>query len=200
MTIGLSGFLRDNMHVFLARKESSQLFTSKKNTTLDPNTHTILPHPCTKAAVAAAVAVDAIPVQKVKCSMVAVFSSRERRVFLLVFLVFMLSLGDLANTMTYLRWMGMEEMNPIAAFVIKSGSMFSLVLFKLGSVLTCISIILLVRHRWQGEFAAWIAAMVLIALTCYWSVYSADALKYQDSRVMSQARASEYWIVSEIER
>ena len=120
--------------------------------------------------------------------------ARCRRVFLLVFLIGILSLGDLWVTFTFLTSFGMEEANPVAAYIIRQQSPMGLVLFKLGSVTASVSIILLVRHRRQGELAAWIAAGILVALTARWSAYTNEVANFQSTVTIGEAQRSEFWL------
>lgn len=120
--------------------------------------------------------------------------ARARRVTLLVILIISLSLGDLLVTYTFLASFGMEEANPFAQFVIRQASPIALVLFKIGSVLGCVSLILLVRHRRQGELAAWIASIILIALTVRWAHYTAEISTFDHSEMFREAQISDVWI------
>lgn len=119
--------------------------------------------------------------------------ARSRRVCLLVGLVLLLSIGDLITTVMLLQSTGMEEANPIAAFVMQSGSVTNLVIFKMGSVLTSLSVILLLRHRWQGELAAWVAAIILCVLTFHWYQYTAHFGLFDNSMTLVQIQANDSW-------
>ncbi len=120
--------------------------------------------------------------------------ARCRRVFLLVFLIAALSLGDLWVTWTMLHSMGMEEVNPVAAFIIRHQSPLGLVLFKTGSVLACVSIILVVRHRRQGEVAAWVASIILVLLTVRWSTYTSEVADFNSTVTIGEAQRSQMWL------
>lgn len=120
--------------------------------------------------------------------------ARCRRVMLLLLLVIILSIGDLAATIINLQSIGMLEINPLAAFIIRYSSTYGLIIYKLGSVMFSISIILLVRHRWQGELAAWIAALILIGLTVYWFNYTSFILEFNDTISLSEAQSIAGWI------
>lgn len=120
--------------------------------------------------------------------------ARCRRVFLLVTLIAILSLGDLWVTLTLLNSLGMEEVNPLAAFIIRHQSPIGLILFKVGSVLACVSIILVVRHRRQGEMAAWIAAGILILLTARWSAYTNEVSNFNSTVTIGEAQRSQLWL------
>lgn len=120
--------------------------------------------------------------------------ARCRRVGLLIFLIVALSVGDLWVTYTFLSSFGMEEANPFAQFIIRQANPLALVLFKVGSVMGCVSLILLVRHRRQGEFAAWTAAAILIALTVRWAHYTSELAAFDESVMFQEAQRSDVWL------
>jgi hypothetical protein len=70
-----------------------------------------------------------------------------------------------------------------------------LVLFKIGSVAACVSLILLIRHRVQGEAAAWLAAMILVALTVRWHFYTHEMLDFNDTVTIMEAQSSDAWLI-----
>ncbi len=121
--------------------------------------------------------------------------ARCRRVCLLVVLIAILSLGDLLVTWTFLNSFGMQEANPFAAFIIRQQNPFALVLFKVGSIMACISTILVVRHRRQGEIAAWIAASILIMLTVRWAVYTNEMIGFDNTVTIGEAQQSDHWLL-----
>ena len=59
--------------------------------------------------------------------------------------------------------------------------------------MACISLILLVRHRRQGEVAAWFAAIILTGLTAYWCMYGEEVMSIQDTSVLNEAQRSNSW-------
>lgn len=121
--------------------------------------------------------------------------ARCRRVCLLVILIALLSLGDLIATWTFLNSFGMQEANPFAAFIIRQQNPLALVLFKVGSIMACISTILVVRHRRQGEIAAWIAACILILLTVRWSVYTNEMRGFDNTMTIGEAQQNDHWLL-----
>ncbi len=123
--------------------------------------------------------------------------ARGRRVLWLIGLVLILSIGDLVTTLMFLQTTGMEEVNPVAAFVMQSGSPLALIIFKMVSVLTSLSVIVMLRHRWQGEFAAWTAALILCALTLHWYRYSDQLRQYDSTFTVSQAQSNAEWLTWE---
>jgi len=119
--------------------------------------------------------------------------ARGRRVVLLVALIAILSVGDLIATLTFLRSIGMQEINPLAAFIISNQSETGLILFKFGSVVCCVSLILLIRHFRQGEVAAWIAALILVGLTVHWHTYTHQVATIQDPASIVEAQQKGQW-------
>ncbi|MCK4872511.1 MAG: hypothetical protein KAS72_07280 [Phycisphaerales bacterium] len=99
---------------------------------------------------------------------------RARRVVVLLLITISLSLFDLILTLTYVRSIGMAEVNPIAAWILREGSTSALVAWKLGSVLMAATIIYAIRHKRQAERAAWLAVIILGALTAHWMHYGAS--------------------------
>ncbi|MFG0329111.1 MAG: DUF5658 family protein [Phycisphaerales bacterium] len=122
--------------------------------------------------------------------------ARTRRVCLLVGLILLLSVGDLIVTLTFLKSTGMQELNPLAAYLIRQGSLAGLLLFKFGSMFACVSLILLVRHLRQGEVAAWIATAILVGLTLHWSTYTHQMLDIQNTHILSEAQSSSAWLMT----
>ncbi|MBL1215987.1 MAG: hypothetical protein D8M59_00660 [Planctomycetes bacterium] len=120
--------------------------------------------------------------------------ARVRRIGLLLILVVILSIGDLASTIINVKSIGMHEVNPLAAFIITRGSMVHLALFKLGSVFASASLILMVRHSWKGELAAWTAAAILSCLTFYWYCYNTHMLNLNDSIVLTETQQLANWV------
>ncbi len=121
--------------------------------------------------------------------------ARGRRVMLLALLVLLLSIGDLLTTLIFLQSTGMEEVNPVAKFVMQSGSVMNILIFKAGSVFTCLSVILLIRFRWQGELAAWIATFILVSLTAYWYVYTHQFSAIDSSHIMNFTQQNDGWMI-----
>ena len=119
--------------------------------------------------------------------------ARCRRVAILVVVVLVLSIFDLVTTISLLRSMGMQELNPVAAYVISGRSITGLILFKIGSVLGSVSLILLLRHLWQGEIAAWTATAIVGGLAIYWSAYTTQLNKLQDSDYFREVSSNPAW-------
>ncbi len=121
---------------------------------------------------------------------------RSHRVMMLLGLVFLLSLGDLYNTMTIARSIGMIELNPIARHLLTSDSAAGLVLYKLGTVGIAVGLLLKIRGHLLGEVGTWVMVAVMTGLTIYWHQYGiamsgelTDA-SYHEMSSMMQALAA----------
>jgi hypothetical protein len=103
---------------------------------------------------------------------------RARRVGFLIIVLVGLSIIDLLLTLEYVRTIGMAELNPIAAWIMRQGSTAGLVAWKIGTVMMAATIIYSIRHRVRGEFAAWVCTLILTVLTApldqLWSAGSRD--------------------------
>ncbi|MEZ6242575.1 MAG: DUF5658 family protein [Phycisphaerales bacterium] len=96
---------------------------------------------------------------------------RCRRVILLAAAIIVMSLGDLALTLTYLQSLGMAESNPLARLVIEFGSPALLIVWKLATVTACVSILVWKSRAPSAEVGAWIAAILLCGLMLHWKNY-----------------------------
>jgi hypothetical protein len=123
---------------------------------------------------------------------------RKRRVLVLLAGVVLLSLADLAITLTHLRTTGMMEANPIAALLIESTqSVWALASFKLFTLAVCVSVLFVLRRRFEGEVAAWIAVVILAGMSVQWHAYSSH---FDDPHEVMMAQAGDYgdgWLMLE---
>jgi len=112
--------------------------------------------------------------------------------------VVVLSLADLVITLTHLKTTGMMEANPIAAFLIQSTqSGVALTCFKLLTVGICVALLFVLRHRFEGELAAWCAVAILAGMSLQWHVYSSH---FQNPAEVMVAQAGGYgdgWLMIE---
>jgi hypothetical protein len=84
----------------------------------------------------------------------------------------LLNLVDLYATMIHVHEIGMIEVNPVGAYLIRSGSTAGLVLFKLGCIGIAAGLIIKTRHATAGEIGAWLMLGAMVALMCYWWCYN----------------------------
>jgi hypothetical protein len=100
-------------------------------------------------------------------------SARARRVTLLVIAMTAMNLADLTLSLTYMRSVGMFEMNPLARSMIAIGGADQLVRYKLFLTILSGGILYLLRRQRFAEQAAWVSTVVLLLLTMHWGRYNA---------------------------
>jgi hypothetical protein len=96
---------------------------------------------------------------------------RSLRVATLLFITCLLSMTDLALTMTYVKGFGMFEGNPIVLSLIGTSSPLIMVTWKLCTMAVAMIILFCQRHRWQAEFGAIVGFVVYSALMLHWQNY-----------------------------
>ncbi len=97
---------------------------------------------------------------------------RGRRVILLLIALAILGLGDLYATIVHARTIGMNELNPIGAYLIAAHSAAGLILWKLGTMGVTTGALMKVRHHRVAETACWMLVAVMVCLTFHWSSYN----------------------------
>ena len=97
---------------------------------------------------------------------------RARRVTLLVLATATLGLLDLAFTLTFMRSIGMFELNPLARIMIGIGGAGQLIRFKLLTIVLSSGLLYLIRRRRGAELCAWISLIALILLSLHWVRYT----------------------------
>lgn len=105
-------------------------------------------------------------------------AARSRRISLLLIAIILMGSVDLCCTLTYARTSGMIEANPLAYMVVTAGSASHLIAFKLFTMAVCCGAILLARAHAKAEFASWVCAGVLLALTFHWINYNRDVSSF----------------------
>jgi uncharacterized membrane protein len=101
------------------------------------------------------------------------WSRRNHRLLVLLAAIVVLSMADLAITLTHLQTIGMIEANPVAAFLIReSGSAWTLALFKSCTVALCVTLLFALRRSRFAEVGAWTAIIVLVGLSIQWHIYT----------------------------
>lgn len=99
---------------------------------------------------------------------------RPCRVVALIFTIVLLSLADLYITLLYLHSGGMGEANPVARWIMGHGSPGLLILWKLGTVATAVTLFYLTRRTRAAEVGAWFCVVLLTWLTIRWHRYSEE--------------------------
>jgi hypothetical protein len=102
-------------------------------------------------------------------------NSRPLRVTLLAAAMVLMGLADLQLTLTYMRSVGMIELNPIARQMIEIGGSRQLVVFKLFTIAASAGLLYLLRSHRLAERCAWISCLLLLGLTAHWMRYNQQA-------------------------
>lgn len=97
---------------------------------------------------------------------------RRLRLTLLIAAIVVMSVVDLVCTLTYMRMVGMIELNPLARAMISIGQTRQLVMFKAFTVTFACGTIFLLRRHGRAELAAWAAAGALACLMLHWFHYN----------------------------
>ena len=104
--------------------------------------------------------------------------AQARRVTLLVLAILLMGLADLSITLTYMRSIGMIELNPIARHMVSIGSCDQLIRYKLFTMGLSCGVLYLLRRHPRAELGAWICAIVLLGLTLNWVRYNESITDY----------------------
>ena len=112
----------------------------------------------------------------------------------LTIIVLVLSLADLALTLTFLTSVGMAEENPLARLVIATGSAWAVVAFKVGLSLTACAIFWIARQRASGEIGAWLGAILMAWLMVRWNAYIDHSHHFTGVLVGQQHPTDERWV------
>ncbi len=112
---------------------------------------------------------------------------------LLAAAIIVMSVGDLALTLTYLQSLGMAESNPLARAVIELGSPGLLILWKLATVTACVSILLWKSRARSAEVGAWVGTIVLCGLMLHWKNYVRTAPPVSPAVASGSFQPDERW-------
>lgn len=119
---------------------------------------------------------------------------RARRVTVLVLATAALGLFDLAYTLTYMRSVGMVELNPLARFMIAIGGAGQLVRFKLLSIALSSGLLYLVRRRRGAELWAWISLGALVLLSLHWVRYIDSTEQISPALLAETSMFDQRWV------
>ncbi|MBS0197260.1 MAG: hypothetical protein JSR77_10925 [Planctomycetes bacterium] len=100
--------------------------------------------------------------------------SRSRRVGIILAATFVMSMADLAMTLTYATSIGMMEVNPIARAVMALGSPAALCVWKIATAGFGLGVLYAFRTRFKAEIAAWVCFIAMTLLMCHWFNFSRD--------------------------
>lgn len=117
-----------------------------------------------------------------------VISAKSRRVVLLILAIGLMGFADLVITLTYMRSVGMIEVNPIARFMLDVGSVEQLVLYKLFTMGLSCGVLYILRRHPRAEHGAWVCVVLLFALSIHWVRYNNSIVDYANEiHVISQS-------------
>ncbi len=125
----------------------------------------------------------------VMASVKAHLDTRPARVTLLAVAMTLMGLADLQLTLTYMRSIGMIELNPIAREMVEIGGSRQLIVFKLFTIAASAGLLYLVRRHRLAEACAWASCAALLALTMHWVRYN-DAVATPEHAALTLASLS----------
>lgn len=100
---------------------------------------------------------------------------RVTRVYALLAMIVLMSIADLAMTLTYTTSVGMVEVNPLARLIMQHGSAWSIVVWKFTTVSLAVWILFNLARLRIAEIASWLCALMLAWLMATWWVYTSEA-------------------------
>jgi hypothetical protein len=119
---------------------------------------------------------------------------RPRRVVYLVIAVVLMSLADLAITLTWVTDVGLAESNPLARWVIAQGSPALLSVWKLITIVPAVLVFLALRHKPIAEAGAFVACVLLGIVTLHWYAYHDTVNDLSTALPMLEAGMDHRWI------
>ncbi|MCX5691049.1 MAG: DUF5658 family protein [Planctomycetota bacterium] len=122
------------------------------------------------------------------------FGSRECRVVTLLVAVALISIGDLAMTLTYATSVGMMEVNPLARLVMSFDSPWLVVAWKLLTAGFGITVIAMLRSRGIAEIAAWISFAAMLVLLVHWINFNTHIVSYTDELTSLYGSDAYCWV------
>ena len=117
------------------------------------------------------------------------------RLVMLIVAMTLMHAVDLFCTLTYLRAVGMVELNPIARQVILIGEAPLLIAFKgLTMLASCGTLFVLRKHR-LAELGAWVCTAVLLALCFHWTNFNANISRFTNEiAIVAVQGGCERWV------
>lgn len=104
-------------------------------------------------------------------SALGLMARRSYRVGVLGLAIMIMSAVDLYLTLLYVTHTGMNEMNPLARAMMEYQSPALLSVWKGGTVLLCVGILLMIRKQRSAEIGAWAGVLLLGWLMSYWMLF-----------------------------
>lgn len=123
------------------------------------------------------------------------FVHRPFRVVALSLAIVVMSSVDLYLTILYITHTGMNEVNPLARAMMEYQSPAILAVWKIGTVVISIGILMLIRKQRSAELGAWVGCLVMGWLMIHW-VGFIESTQYIDIEMtIAQNRDNPTWIM-----
>jgi hypothetical protein len=121
---------------------------------------------------------------------------RARRVLLGLFVLWSLSMFDLALTIAMMRGSGMIELNPLARAIVQlDGSTSTLASWKILSTLLSSVILFSLRGTWTAEIGTWICVATLGFTALAWVRYlGCEEVQLLSAAAMSEPPEAWVWV------
>jgi len=119
---------------------------------------------------------------------------RGVRVALLLAAIVAMSFADLWMTLTYATTTGMMEMNPIAHFIMQTGSVAAISSWKLATAGLGVIILYLTRSKRCSEFGTWVCFTTMILLMAHWSHFNANITTYTEEISFLAGTQAHQWV------
>lgn len=120
---------------------------------------------------------------------------RPFRVVALALAIAVMSGADLYLTLLYVTHTGMNELNPLARAMMDYQSPAILALWKAGTVVISIGILILIRKQRSAELGAWIGCLVMGSLMFHWQGYIETSKGLGLEMAEAQSRHNPSWIM-----
>ncbi|MBL4698670.1 MAG: hypothetical protein JKX70_07540 [Phycisphaerales bacterium] len=125
----------------------------------------------------------------------SLFARRPMRVLMLSVAIAVMSGVDLYLTLLFITHTGMNELNPLARAMMDYQSPAVLAVWKMGTVVLSVGILLLIRKQRSAEFGAWVGCLVMGWLMVHWTGYIELSKDLNMETVVAQNQDNPTWIM-----
>lgn len=94
---------------------------------------------------------------------------KKKRLFWTTFILIVFGIADFILSLIFISHPS-DELNPIARFIIENGTLLNLLIFKLGSIFTVVSILHYIYHTKYSEFLIWLVLVYHALLYVWWLI------------------------------
>lgn len=108
--------------------------------------------------------------------------ARQRRILMLLSVLWLLATIDLGFTLWAQRYAMLEEFNPIARRLFDNGRVQAVIAYKIATLMIGSTIFWITRRRTSTEVGLWGLAMVYVLVMFQWSTVTAAADEIAESR------------------